>query len=251
MDVLAALEHLEEAEEEKRRKANPKRKKPPKVRPKSLPPPNQRQAPTTPSATTPATEHAPSLREPSPAPSSRRISFAEPDRPSVASRRLWIPTRKDSLASGFAFDPRLQKYGVPDNEWSDFSNEIVEAAEIPGHQLMWPFRKKEVIKKIRKELQYEGGLKKRLRKWNRLFKRQGFQTELALPGELLEDNLRVADDGEPLNANAKRDGKRFRMVITPNAEKASSVYSRTSSLTRSVTGEGIDLRKKSSENGDT
>lgn len=27
MDVLAALEHLEEAEEEKRRKANPKRKK--------------------------------------------------------------------------------------------------------------------------------------------------------------------------------------------------------------------------------
>ncbi|KAF4621896.1 hypothetical protein G7Y89_g14447 [Cudoniella acicularis] len=245
--AISALENLEEAEQEKRRKNGTQKKRTPKARPKSLPPPNKRQTPATPTATTPRTEYATSLREPSPAPSSRRISFAEPDRPSVASRRLWIPTRKNNLASGFAFDPRLQKYGVPENEWTDFSNEIVQAAEIPGHPLMWPFRKKEVIKKIKKELQYDGGLKKKIRVWNRLFKSQGFQTEMALPGEMLEENIRVVEDGEPLSANVKRDGKRFRMVVTPNAEKASSVYSRTSSLTRSTTQEGIPIKKKEND----
>jgi hypothetical protein len=39
------------------------------------------------------------------------------------------------------------------------------------------------------------------------------------------------------------------MVIQPNAEKATSVYSRTSSLTRSVTGEG-NLQKAAESNAD-
>lgn len=125
---------------------------------------------------------------------------------------------------------------------------MVEAAEVPGHALLWRFRKKEVMRRIKKELQYEGGFKKRLRVWNRVFRNQGFQTDLALPGELLEEEeVRVGEDGEPLNPNARRDGRRFRMVVTPNAEKVSRVYSRTSSLTRSVTGEALQRKPTGGE----
>lgn len=98
------------------------------------------------------------------------------------------------------------------------------------------------MRRIKKELLYDGELKKTLRAWNRGFRARGFQADLVLPGEVLEENLRVGEDGEPLNPNAKRDGRRFRMVVTPNAEKASRAYSRTSSLTRSVTGEALQRK---------
>jgi hypothetical protein len=43
----------------------------------------------------------------SPAPSrdSRRISFSEPSRPEGT--KLWVPTKTESLASGFEYDVRL------------------------------------------------------------------------------------------------------------------------------------------------
>jgi len=113
----------------------------------------------------------------------------------------------------------------------------VDLAEVPKPTWLWPIHRKEVVQRIKRELQYDGDLKRKLKFWNRAFKQMGFQVDLALPGEHLEDTS-DGDGDEPKNPNAKKDGKRFRMVIAPNAEKATSVYSRTSSLTRSVTGEG-------------
>ena len=41
---------------------------------------------------------------------------------------------------------------------------------------------------------------------------------------------------------AKRDAKRFRVVVNGDPDKATSVYSRSSSLNRSVSGEGIAVQ---------
>lgn len=96
---------------------------------------------------------------------------------------------------------------------------------------MWPFRKKDVVKRIRRELQYDGDVKRVFKKWNKLFKRQRFQAWLELPGQ-------KSDDLEGNDADERVNVKRFRVVITPNSGRAPSVYSRNSSMTRSITGEG-------------
>lgn len=49
-------------------------------------------------------------------------------------------------------------------------------------------------------------------------------------------------DTEEQKRQARKEAKYFRMVVTPVAEKAGSIYSRTSSLTRSVTNEGMSLQ---------
>jgi hypothetical protein len=59
----------------------------------------------------------------------RRVSFADPPRPSASARRIWISTKTDS---GFVYDARLKQYGVSEKEWEQFSNEVIEAANIPG-----------------------------------------------------------------------------------------------------------------------
>lgn len=83
------------------------------------------------------------------------------------------------------------------------------------------------------QLQYLGDVSRCLKKWNKLFKIQRFQAWLELPGQK-SDDLPGNADGEKVNI------KRFRIVITPVTEKrAPSVYSRNSSMTRSVTGEGV------------
>lgn len=102
---------------------------------------------------------------------------------------------------------------------------------MPGPSWMWSFKKKDVMKRLNRELQYDGDVKKVFKKWNRLFKQQRFQAWLELPGE-------KSDDLEGNDIHEKVNVKRFRVVITPNSERAPSVYSRSSSLTRSVTGEG-------------
>ncbi|TVY18723.1 hypothetical protein LARI1_G002859 [Lachnellula arida] len=235
-DVLFALQGLEE-QERARRPTNSKQKRGQSrtSRRKERPPPPPTTLSQAPS--TSKSDYASSVRSESQGPSSRRISFAEPARPSATSKRIFLPTLKDSLASGFPFDPRLQKYGVAEGIWERFQGEIVALAEVPKPTWLWVIQRKEVVQRIKRELQYDGDLKRKLKFWNRAFRQMGFQVDLALPGEHLEDNA-DPDGDEPKNPNAKRDGKRFRMVITPNAEKATSVYSRSSSLTRSVTGEG-------------
>lgn len=175
---------------------------------------------------------------------SRRISFAEPARPAV--RRLYIPTKTASLASGFGYDPKLQKYGVLEAEWAEFSDEVVDAANVPTPTWAWFMHKKDVMHRVKRELQYEGDFKRVLRKWNKHFKRKGFQAWLELPvakgepvrSQSAEPPAGSSDEDEKKSKrDIKKHSKRFRMVVSSNVEKGSSVYSRTSSLTRSVSRE--------------
>jgi len=91
-------------------------------------------------------------------------------------------------------------------------------------------------------LQYEGEFKRVINAWNRHFRRKGFQASLELPGPP-KGNYEIPDDPEELK-RLESELKRFKMVITPNAEKGGSVYSRSSSLARSVSGEGANLEDK-------
>lgn len=166
--------------------------------------------------------------------SARRISFAAA--PEAGPNKLWIATRGDSLATGFEYDSRLMKYNVTEKEWSDFTNEVVEVANVPGPRFLWSVKKKAVIKDMRRDLQYDGPVSKVLKKWNRLFKMQRFAVHIELPGEKSAD-LSGNSSEEKVHVG------RFRVVILPNSEKAPSVYSRSSSLTRSVTGEGAVAQK--------
>lgn len=240
-DVLAALEQLDK---QSKKPTNTKTKRlPSRSRRGSTPDRNTRRNThlSAPNSPRPDTDTR-SIRSESQGPSSRRISFAEPARPSATSKRYWIPTAKDSLASGFPFDSRLQKYGIAEQVWERFNSEILELADVPGPSILWPVYRKDVINKMRKEMQYDGDFKRKLKMWNKAFKQRGFQIELALPGEQVQD-YPDADEDESLRKWTKKDGKRFRMIVTPNAEKGTSVYSRTSSLTRSVTNEGANLQQ--------
>jgi len=61
---------------------------------------------------------------------------------------------------------------------------------------------------------------------------------MELPGE-----PRIHEtDTEEQKKQARKEAKFFRMVVTPVAEKAGSIYSRTSSLTRTVSNEGMSLQ---------
>jgi len=221
-----------------------------KARHISLPTPHRRPQLPIPPPLSETSSYARSERSPSQGPDSRRasrISFADLPRPT---HRLQIPTKTESLAGGFPFDPRLNKYGVTEDEWHRFASELVDAADVPGPSWAWAFNRKEVIKRIKKELQYEGELKRVLRRWNRGFKRKGFQAWLELPASK-GDKVYQGDewDSKEDMEQAKRDAKRFRIVVTPAHEKAPSVYSRSSSLTRSVSGEGLTRSRSTSGQG--
>lgn len=60
--------------------------------------------------------------------------------------------------------------------------------------------------------------------------------ELDMSDELIGDTQEEKD-------KAKRDAKRFRVVVNGDPDKATSVYSRSSSLNRSVSGEGIAIQQ--------
>lgn len=151
------------------------------------------------------------------------------------------------MASGFAFDPKLKKFGVLEGEWAQFSEEVVEAANVPTPTWAWFMHKKEVTKRLKRELQYEGDFKRVLRTWNKHFKRKGFQAWLELPvqkGETDRSQSADQEDSDEETAiqskkDAKKNAKKFRIVVSSSVEKGSSVYSRTSSLTRSVSREGV------------
>lgn len=81
-------------------------------------------------------------------------------------------------------------------------------------------------------------LMRELKRWNKLFRRQGFQVVLELPGQ----NTKMGDgwETEEEKKQLRTISKRFRILITPNAEKGAgvSIYSRNSSLTKAISGEG-------------
>jgi hypothetical protein len=97
---------------------------------------------------------------------------------------------------------------------------------------MWPFRKSKIVARIKRDLQYGGDISAVFKKWNRVFKIQRFQAWLELPGE--KSNPLPGNDADEVV-----DVKKFRVLVTPSREKPPSVYSRSNSLTRSISGEGV------------
>lgn len=126
--------------------------------------------------------------------------------------------------------------------WEQFSKQLVDAAELPkGSSILWSMRKKEVINKIKKDLQYDGDFKRFITAWNkRNFSVRGFKVSLELPGP---PKYRDEDTPEE-REQTKKDAKKFRICITPNSERSASVYSRNSSMTRSITNEGTNLQQR-------
>jgi hypothetical protein len=129
---------------------------------------------------------------------------------------------------------------VREEEWNDFCNGVIERAELPrGASWAWAFHKSDAIKKVKRDMQYEGSdMKRYFNAWNRNFRRKGFTVSIEVPGP---PKIRDTDTPEQ-KEQVKKESKFFRMVVTPNAEKAGSIYSRTSSLTRAVTNEGLALQ---------
>ncbi|CAG8958113.1 hypothetical protein HYFRA_00000459 [Hymenoscyphus fraxineus] len=178
-------------------------------------------------------------------PSLRKISFAN-ELPRPVLPRMRIPTKTDALPSGFPYDTRLFKFGVTQEEWNDFSSCIIEAADVPTITHVpilawtWSFHKSKVIKGAKKQMLYESSkLMREIKRWNKLFRRQGFQVTLELPGQ----NTKMGDgwETEEEKKQLRLIAKRFRVLITPNAEKGArpvSIYSRNSSLTKAISGEG-------------
>lgn len=215
-------------------------------RPQSLPPPRT-DAPRPASLHVPGTGSPNSIERPQSRGDGRRISFGStprPDKKFVFS----IPTKNEPLSSGFQWDGRLAlRYGVSEEMWKHFSREVLDAVEVPGPSWTWRIHKRNVIKRIKKDLVYESDLKSTLKKWNRLFSnRHGFKAYLKVPDERGEEDISDEDVGndEAERQQALLNARRFRIVINSNTEKASSVYSRSSSVTRTVSGEATAVQKQ-------
>lgn len=118
---------------------------------------------------------------------------------------------------------------------------------VPVLSWTWTFHKSKVLKGVKRQMLYESSdIQRELRRWNKLFKRQGFQASLELPNSNREGEKErggereVVGDTKEEKERAKLEAKRFCIVITPNAQKSQgSIYSRSSSLTRSISGEGL------------
>ena len=110
--------------------------------------------------------------------------------------------------------------------------------------ITWPLARSKVIKKVRNDLKYGSGptpgeVSKIFRKWNRVFRHQGFTAWLELPSEEGAEELGRSTAGmnKEDQKQAQREAKRFRIVISPLDNKGGSIYSK-SSIRGSVTGEG-------------
>jgi hypothetical protein len=181
---------------------------------------------------------------------SRRISFA--DAPRATTRfQVKIASKNDSLSSGFPYDgQKLIKYDVSAKEWNHFSGEVVVACDAHHYNaITWPLARSKVIKKVRNDLKYGSGpdpgdVSKIFRKWNRLFRRQGFQAWLELPSEEGAEELGRSTAGmnKEEQKQAQKEAKRFRIVISPLDGKGGSIYSK-SSIRGSVSGE-VSLMKR-------
>ncbi|CAL3962193.1 hypothetical protein PZA11_000579 [Diplocarpon coronariae] len=178
---------------------------------------------------------SPGDRSPSVA-STRRISFVQTDVPVRTPRRIRVPTRGASLASGFQWEPSLQKYGVSEHEWRSFSKELIDEARLPKMaKFMWPLVKQGVIAKIKRDLNFGGDVKEQLKQWSAHFRKKGFTVSMELPGK----HRHREGDTEQERELAESYAGRFRVVISPISEKSASIYSRSSSVSRSVSGEGL------------
>lgn len=166
-------------------------------------------------------------------PDSRRVSFAEAPRPQT--RTLMIPTKESVLSSGFPYNPKLNKYGITDLEWSQFTKEILDTLP-PSKSFSWRWKRGKIVSIIKRDLQYESPLKSALRQWNKGFRKRGFSVYLELPVEKDLNEDEVSGDTKEERKQAKKDAKKFRFLVGTANSSASSVYSR-SSLAESVNRE--------------
>ncbi|KAI9641598.1 hypothetical protein NHQ30_010411 [Ciborinia camelliae] len=166
-------------------------------------------------------------------PDSRRVSFADAPRPQT--RTLMIPTKESVLSSGFPYNPKLNKYGVTEHEWAQFSKEILDTLPT-SKSFSWRWKRGKIIAIIKRDLQYESPLKSALRQWNKGFRRRGFSVYLELPVEKDLTDDEVQGDTKEEKKQAKKDAKKFRFLIGASNSSSSSVYSRTS-LAESVNRE--------------
>ncbi|CAD6503960.1 BgTH12-05702 [Blumeria graminis f. sp. triticale] len=169
----------------------------------------------------------------------RRVSFVEPPPPPSTRRRLRLTTKGASLLSGFEYDPTLAtKYHVGEDEWNHFSDAIIKEARIPRRaRYAWFFHKNDVMKRIKRDLQYNGDVSACISAWNRMdFRKKGFEVSLELPGPpKLTPSM-----SEEEKAVIKKQAPFFRLVLSPTTEKGQSIYvqSRSNSLTAGISGEG-------------
>ncbi|TEY75893.1 hypothetical protein BOTCAL_0063g00260 [Botryotinia calthae] len=172
--------------------------------------------------------------------------------PSFPTSKLVIPTKTDSLASGFPFHQRLYDYRVSHDEWHLFTHEIVKAASLTLQEdwAAWtagistgvlstgllvfggPFagyytgrsvHRKKVLEKVKDGLMHEGSLRATLHKWNeQSFRGKGFQAWLELPVVKGEVNGDHEEGGTKKKLSRKekslkkKEQGRFRIVIIPN-----------------------------------
>ncbi|ESZ93524.1 hypothetical protein SBOR_6066 [Sclerotinia borealis F-4128] len=168
-------------------------------------------------------------------PDSRRVSFAEAPRPQT--RTLMVPTKESVLSSGFPYNQKLNKYGVSEHEWSQFTKEILDTLPL-SKSFTWRWKRGKIIATIKRDLQYESPLKSALRQWNKGFRRRGFSVYLEIPVEKDLNDDEVSGDTKEEKKQAKKDAKKFRFLIGAGNSSSSSVYSKTS-LAESVSREGL------------
>jgi hypothetical protein len=159
-----------------------------------------------------------------------------------------ILTKTNYLGSGFKYDEALGRYGVNEASWNRFSDDIVNAANLSkSDKMLWFSRKADVAKKVKKDLMYESSqIKAELKAWNASFKSKGFSVNLEVP-----DTPKFKDGmTEEEKQNMRKEAKFFRVVLNPGQEKGGSIYSRTSSLNRSIRGEGTARRRSTDDEDD-
>lgn len=179
----------------------------------------------------------------------RRISFVEPPPPPSTRRRLRLTTKGNSILNGFEYDPTLgTKYHVGEDEWNHFSDAIIKEARIPRRaRYAWFFHKNNIIKRIKRDLQYNGDISSCISAWNRMdFRKKGFEVSLELPGP---PKIR-SDMSEEEKAIIKKQAPFFRLVLTPTSEKGQSIYvqSRTNSMTTIAAESKTENAKSKSTN---
>lgn len=186
----------------------------------------------------------------------RRPSPGPPLSPSRSHPSSWsqfsIPTTADSLSSGFKYDTRLRQLGVSNEEWRQFTNEVVNEAKlsleddkvawgagiatgtagsalllllgpVAGYYTGKAVHKRTVVEKVKERLLEDGQMSKVLRKWNGgAWAQKGFHTWIELP-----------DQASSVRSDV--DAKRFRILVLPGvANPAKSSTSRPSSSSSST-----------------
>ncbi|KAH8812715.1 hypothetical protein F5884DRAFT_702202 [Xylogone sp. PMI_703] len=179
--------------------------------------------------------------------------------------RFEIPTKNDSLSSGFPFHPLLYDLKITHDQWSLFSSDIVKAAKLTPYEdfMSWAtgittgtitspillvfapvlgyftgrmIHRKAVVKSVKQRLGQEGDIRSVLRRWNRdIFEEKGFHAWLELPidpQQLQKEDLVIDTPGSPKARKkaVKKAGRRFRIIIIPHDNTATITAELTSGV---------------------